>query len=78
MTSLINMANGKIFWCLKLWHFFTNLASFVFLVMFMAFLKLACTVEPQCNEPLYNEVLGVTNNYFLYPSNSKIYEKEPI
>jgi len=33
----------------------------------MAFLKLACTVEPQYNEPLYNEVLGVMNN-FLYPS----------
>ena len=27
-------------------------------------------------EPLYNEVLGITNN-FLYPSYSKIYEKEP-
>ena len=27
-------------------------------------------------EPLYNEVLAITNNS-LYPSNSKIYEKEP-
>ena len=26
-------------------------------------------------EPLYNEVLGITN-YFLYTSNSKIYENE--
>ena len=32
------------------------------------------TVEPQCNEPLYNKDLGIANN-FLYPSNSKIYEK---
>ena len=30
-----------------------------------------CTVEPR-----YNEVLGKTNE-FLYPSHSKIYEKEP-
>ena len=29
------------------------------------------TVEPQYNEPVYNEVLGITND-FLYPSNSKI------
>ena len=35
-----------------------------------------CTVETQFNEPLYKEVLGVTNEFF-YPSNSKIYEKEP-
>ena len=34
------------------------------------------TVERRYNEPLYNEVLGITNN-FLYLSNSKIYEKEP-
>ena len=27
-------------------------------------------------EPRYNDVLGITND-FLYPSNSKIYEKEP-
>ena len=33
------------------------------------------TVEPWYNEPLYSEVLGVTND-FLYPSNGKIYEKE--
>ena len=33
------------------------------------------TVEPQYNEPLYNEVLGITND-FLYPS-SKASEKEP-
>ena len=36
----------------------------------------ANTVEPRYNEPLYNEVLGIANN-FLYPSNGKIYEKEP-
>ena len=34
------------------------------------------TEEPRYNEPLYNEVLGITND-FLYPSNSKIYEKKP-
>ena len=37
---------------------------------------LLSTVEPRYNEPLYNEVLGITDN-FLYPSNSKMYEKEP-
>ena len=34
------------------------------------------TVEPRFNEPLYNEVLSITNN-FSGPSNSKIYGKEP-
>ena len=34
------------------------------------------TVEPRFNKPLYNEVLSTTND-FLYPSNSKIYGKEP-
>ena len=34
------------------------------------------TVEPRYNEPLYKEVLGLTND-FLYLRNSKIYEKEP-
>ena len=33
------------------------------------------TVGLRSNEPLYNEVLGMTNN-FIYPSNSKIYGKE--
>ena len=37
---------------------------------------LASKVEPQFNEPLYNEVLGITND-FLYLSNSKIYERQP-
>ena len=37
---------------------------------------LASKVEPQFNEPLYNEVLGITND-FLYLSSSKIYEKQP-
>ena len=31
-------------------------------------------MEPRYNEPVYNEVFGITND-FLYPSNSKIYEK---
>ena len=33
-------------------------------------------MEPRYNEPIYNEVLGITKD-FLYPSNSKIYETEP-
>lgn len=33
-------------------------------------LNYAYTVELRCNEPLSNEVLGITN-YFLYLSNSK-------
>ena len=34
-------------------------------------------MEPRSdNETLYNEVLGITNN-FLYPSNNKMYGKEP-
>ena len=35
-----------------------------------------CTVEPRSNEPLFNEVLDVTNDLLCH-SNSKIYEKEP-
>ena len=34
------------------------------------------TVEPRFNEPLYNEVLGITKD-FLYPSDSKRYGKVP-
>ena len=34
-------------------------------------------IEPRFNETLYNEVLGITND-FLYPSNSKIYEKKKL
>ncbi len=34
------------------------------------------TVEPPFNEPLYSEVLDITNN-ILHPSNSKTYGKEP-
>ena len=34
------------------------------------------TVKPRFNEPLYNEVLSITND-FPCPSNSKIYGKEP-
>ena len=33
-------------------------------------------VEPRYNEPPYNEVLGITND-FLCPSSNKIYGKEP-
>ena len=33
-------------------------------------------VEPRYNEPLFNEVLGITND-FLCPSSNKIYGKEP-
>ena len=33
-------------------------------------------VEPQYNEPLYNQVLTITSD-FLYPRNDKIHEKEP-
>ena len=33
------------------------------------------TVEHRYNEPLFNEVLGITNGTPL-PSNSEIYEKE--
>ena len=32
------------------------------------------TVELRYDGPLHNEVLGITND-FLYPSNSKMYEK---
>ena len=32
--------------------------------------------KPRYNEPLYNEVLSITNG-LLYPSNSKIYGKVP-
>ena len=34
-------------------------------------------MRPRYNEPLFNEVLGITNN-FLYPSNSKIFKKETL
>ena len=34
----------------------------------------ASTVEPRYNEPLYNEDLGITND-FLYPSNGKYMKK---
>ena len=35
-----------------------------------------CIVEPRSNEPLFNEVLDVTNDLLCH-SNSKIYEKGP-
>ena len=34
------------------------------------------TVDPRFNKPLYNEVLGITNDIF-QPSNSVMYGKEP-
>ena len=34
------------------------------------------TVEPRYNEPLYNDVLGITNAIFCH-SNGEIHEKEP-
>ena len=34
------------------------------------------TVEPRFNEPLYNKVLGITNDMF-EPSNSVMYGTEP-
>ena len=53
-----------IYWYLSPWrHLFQNL-------------RFPFTVEPWYNEPLFNEVFGITND-FLYPSNSKMYEKEP-
>ena len=41
-----------------------------------ALTRLPHTEEPRYNEHLYDEVLGITNE-LVYPSNSKIYEKEP-
>ena len=37
---------------------------------------LLITVEPRFDEPLCNEVLGITNDIF-QPSNSVMYGKEP-
>ena len=34
------------------------------------------TVEPRFTEPLYNQVIGITNDIF-QPSNSVMYGKEP-
>ena len=34
------------------------------------------TMEPRYNEPLYDKVLGITND-FLHPAGSKIYGKGP-
>ena len=60
-----------------------RIESFTTPPYFITVLNLKCgcilhgsTVEPRYNEPLYNEVLRMTND-FLYPSNSKIDEKEP-
>ena len=67
----------------KLWYLLLFRSAFYFkqLPNFMQFLLLgtvvlkSATVELRYNESLYNEVLGITND-FLYPSNNKIYEKE--
>jgi len=40
------------------------------------FIIISITVKPWYNEPLYNGVLGITND-FLYPRNSKTYGKVP-
>ena len=60
-----------------------RIESFASPPYFITLLQLKCectlhgsTVEPRYNEPLYNEVLRMTND-FLYPRNSKIDEKEP-
>ena len=51
------------------------LPRYQFCIFYMVFL-IYCTVEPRFNEPLYNEVLGTTND-FSGPRKSKIYRKEP-
>ena len=43
----------------------------------MGFFLLIILVKTRYNEPLYNEVLGIITNDFLYPSYSEIYEKKP-
>ena len=45
--------------------------------MAMILIRITITVEPRFNEPLYNEVLGKTND-IPHPSDSKIYGKEPL
>ena len=59
-----------------------RIESFASPPYFITLLQLKCectlhgsTVEPRYNEPLYNEVPRMTND-FLYPSNSKIDDKE--
>ena len=60
-----------------------RIESFASPPYFVTLLNLKCecilyesTVKPRYNEPQNNEVLRMTND-FLYPSNSKIDEKEP-
>ena len=60
-----------------------RIESFASPPYFVTLLNLNCecilyesTVKPRYNEPQNNEVLRMTND-FLYPSNSKIDEKEP-
>ena len=37
-----------------------------------------CTLEPRYNEPLYNKVLGITNDFLLSGQNyRRLYGKEP-
>ena len=56
---------------------FTVKFSSVFLFSFLFVLRLftSTSVELRYDEPLYNEVLGITND-FLYPSNSQTHGKE--
>ena len=57
-------------------HLLQATATTVWDWQFFNFFKISSTVEPQYNTPLYNEVLYITED-FLYPNNSKIYDKEP-
>ena len=60
-------------------HFFNSFASDWVRCCFElhhGIFLLIILVKTRYNEPLYNEVLGITND-FLYSSYSKIYEKNP-
>ena len=58
-------------------HYYDSRTEGYFIsLLSMWYIHLVTTVEPQYNEPVNTEVLDITND-FLYPNNSKIYEKEP-
>ena len=63
-------------WATALLEEISNIDKFfIFLWMFVYSKEtISITVEPRYNEPLYNKVLGITND-FLYPSHRKIWEK---
>ena len=46
------------------------------IIVFIVWVSYIYSGTSMINEPLYNEVLGKTND-FLHPGNSKLYEKEP-